>query len=169
MFTSSRAKYAAIAARARAVANNNNISNGIGKHVCWNAAIQIIMEAGALTRREAAQFQMQIGNNNESLLDDAEEIIGQAQFNQMQPGRMLIFSRRRSEGFVVSHAMITLGGGMAAGSNNGIIGGAPNFSEMNLGGLAFSQNGAVYINGQEFRVYARSVGVQQQAGCCVVQ
>ncbi len=140
---------------------------------CWTAAIKCAEMAGAISARASAEMQRKTTYEDPSAFVPvgSDIITTQAEWDAIAPGAFVALlgsPMGGSTGRVLSHAMVSLGNGEMAGSNNGVIGFSPAWTTLTLDGRHTWQNGLLVYENRTFQVLARDIESEDRA-ICVVQ
>jgi hypothetical protein len=145
---------------------------------CWNAVYKCAEMAGAITARASTLMQATTASNNFTAFVPAgsTHIRNQQEWNDIAPGCFVAllgapFSSPMSQsddGRLLSHAMISLGNGQMAGSNNGVIGFAGNWTTLALDQRHSWANDLLIYEGRTYKVLARDIESEDRA-ICVIQ
>lgn len=146
---------------------------------CWTAVIKCAEMSGAISQRAAALLNANVQSNNPSAFvpDGSDVIESQAAWDAIAPGCFVALlgpsyhsnpMSQDDEGRVLSHAMVSLGNGQMAGSNNGVIGFAGNWSLVELDERHTWQNGFLVYEGRAYRVLVRDIESQDKPSCIIM-
>jgi hypothetical protein len=110
------------------------LRNNLGSQTCWNAVIDCARRADAISNARARSLQFSTSRTNWTgfVPPDAPDIRTPYDLDDVPRGSFIAFLERTHEGLVLIHAMVYLGVGWAAGSNNAVVGGSPAWDRINL-------------------------------------
>jgi hypothetical protein len=144
---------------------------------CWNAVYKCAEMCGAITARASTLMQASTASNNFTAFVPAGStpVRSQAEWDALAPGLFVALlgapfdnpMSQAEDGRLLSHAMISLGNGEMAGSNNGVIGFAGNWSTFSLDGRHTWQNDLLVYEGRTYKVLARDIESEDKAVCVI--
>jgi hypothetical protein len=166
------AKYAADAA-----AGNPNTPT-LSAMICWEAAIECARLSGAISDRGAIDLNAKAAGGNADRfapIGGAVQVISsQAQFLSIPAGCFIAFCGPNlggGPGRVLSHVMVSLGNGRAAGANNGLLDGQANWHAINVHQRLFWKNNLAEFNmdnGRNFEIRVIDIDSVEAARCIIL-
>jgi hypothetical protein len=162
---------------ANAAAGNANTASLTGL-VCWSAAIECARQSGAISDRTANDLNQRAnGGNADGFVpvgDAAQIVSSRDDFRQIPPGCFIAFCGTNlggGGGRVLSHVMVSLGDGWAAGSNNTMVDGQANWHSINVDLRMFWNNGLAEFNmdnGRNYQIRVLDIDSVEAARCLVM-
>lgn len=142
------------------------------KENCWNAAIVCAEMAGAIGQRAARALRLGTTRNNYTtfLPPGSTRISNQAQWDNIPAGQFvgLVGDDVVNPGQnILAHAMVSLGNGWMAGTNNGPIGLDGDWTSFQLNASHSWNNGFLVYSNRNFEVYARDIESEDKAVCVI--
>ena len=160
-------KHCATVAKNIAARENSAEWEQLSALMCWDAVAHCVLLSGLIDQdryKTLAHMQKRdhhlLASPNDSLVANADEVA------QVPAGHAICFFERQHSGWVMIHAMLTTGGGMAAGNKNGClqsvdggdIGRPIGWENLDLRKLAWARGkGFILQDGREIYVYHRPV------------
>jgi len=149
---------------------------------CWISVVEAARMAGSISQAQATAIKTEITQEHWSPFVPLDSRIAftRKQFTEIPLGGFLAFLKpaypgqtNAEEGVILSHAMVYLGGGRAAGSNNFCIGGRPDWSVMDLATLPWASNArncdhSFEYDGVRFVVRYRAIDEIQKIGGVII-
>ncbi len=122
---------ARVGVSARAMQVTPEEKDSLSAMTCWTSAVKCMELAGVITGAQFAGW----GNDQgaaSNLAGAGDTVANQAAIPDNQV--VCIYRKFSADGaWVISHVMLSAGGSMAIGSNNGCLGGSPAWSVLDLG------------------------------------
>jgi len=107
--------------------------------ICWTSAIECAKMSGAISADAEARLKTKASGGNADTFAPigagAQVVAGSVDFLQIPPGYFIAFCGNNLVGGgnrILSHVMVSLGNGKAAGSNNGLIDGRADWHTMQV-------------------------------------
>lgn len=146
---------------------------------CWTAVIKCAEMSGAISQRAAALLNANTQSNRPEAFvpEGSRPVTSMDEWDAIAPGCFVALlgpsyhSNPMSQdegGRVLSHAMVSLGNGQMAGSNNGVIGFAGNWSILELDNRHTWLNGFLVYEGRAYRVLTRDIESQDSPSCVIM-
>jgi hypothetical protein len=150
---------------------------------CWTEAYKLMAECGAINTIEQARLGQDTENGSAKVLGESRnKIADEDAFLATPPGKVIAFvnSGPHRTG-AVSHVAINLGNGEIVGTNNGVIGGAPNWSRTAVSDNMRFVDGEIVANrdGRKFEMFtipfdpapqkqSKRARLKQKIGCVIM-
>jgi hypothetical protein len=162
-------------------ANRNHSANPkLTKMICWNSVVEAARLSGSISDAAAAAITKATTREYWSpfVPFDTETALSLDQFLNIPIGSFIAFlatpyggEPNPEQGLVLAHAMVYLGAGRAAGSNNGVIGGEGGWSVMDLNTLPWKTTPGNFFFTREkrnFIVRYRNIEDTQRKDCIIM-
>lgn len=144
---------------------------------CWEAVYKCAEMCGAITARAASLMKASTRSNNAAPFVPAgsDVISNQQEWDAIAPGCFVALlgapfdnpMSQNDDGRLLAHAMLSVGNGRMAGSNNGVIGFNPNWSTFALDHRHTWANGFLVYENRTYRVLARDIESEDKAVCVI--
>jgi hypothetical protein len=160
-----------------AAAGNANTARLTGR-TCWSAAIECARQSGAISGRAANDLNERANGGNADgfapVGGGGQIISSRDEFQQIPPGCFIAFYGTNlggGTGRVLSHVMVSLGDGRAAGSNNTMVDGRGDWHSINVDLRMFWKNGLAEFNmddGRNFEIRVLDLDSVEAARCLIM-
>jgi hypothetical protein len=162
---------------ADAAAGNANTA-ALSGMICWESAIACARLSGAISDRAATDLNTKATGGNADRfapIGGAVQVItSQAEFLSIPAGCFIAFCGPNLGGGparVLSHVMVSLGNGRAAGSNNGLVDGQANWHAINVPLRLFWNNNLAEFNmdnGRGFEIRVIDIDSVEASRCIIM-
>jgi hypothetical protein len=143
--------------------------------ICANSAIEAARRAGTIDQRAADMWNIRAG---EAFRDQSgpafasgttgfHQITNAGDWSAVPGGCFVAFLGTMHGARVLSHVMVSLGNGRAAGSNNGPIGEPADWRAINVGQSITWQDGLAHCENRDFEVWVRDLEDQDSPDCVI--
>lgn len=148
--------------------------------ICWLSVVEAARQAGSISDGAAAAISHFTTREHWSpfVPFDTEMALTLEELQAVPPGSFIAFlgtplggEANPEQGRVLAHAMVYIGQGRAVGSNNGVIGGRPDWSVMDLATLPWNTTGnepAFVLAGRTFVVRYRNIEDTRRRDCLIM-
>ncbi len=172
-------RFASFALKAVKQGHRNHTS--LGAMTCWLSVVEAARLSGAISDRAAANIRLYTTREHWSpfVPFGTDLVMTREQFLSIPAGSFIAFLTRPQgnevnpeQNLILAHAMVSIGQGRAVGSNNLLIGGRPDWSEVDLSTLSFTMTAGQFVvtleHGRNCYIRYRNIEDTERRDCVVM-